>query len=273
MPYITITDGTRIYYTDQGEGRPVLLSHGWPLSSDAWAREIKLIADAGYRAIAHDRRGHGRSSKTYAGNDLDTHVGDLRELVLTLDLTDLTLIGHGAGAGEVVRYAARHGQGRVVSIITVGGVAPLLLQTVTNPDGVPLDALDAMREAVLENASQYWIDLAGPFFGGDRRGATVTRGDSDDLWRQGQNLNLAAAYDGIRAFSETDLTDDLRALEVPVLLAHGADDRIVPSAATSEIAITLLAQGTLTIYPDAPHGIVGAYRRALDDDIIAFLSS
>ncbi|MDO9395913.1 MAG: alpha/beta hydrolase, partial [Herbiconiux sp.] len=222
---------------------------------------------------AHDRRGHGRSSKTYAGNDMDTYAADLRDLVLALDLTDLILIGHSTGGGEVVRYAARHGGDRVAKIFTAGGMAPLLVQTNTSPAGVPLAELDAMREAVLENASQYWLDLAGPYLGANRPDATVVQGDLDDFWRQGQNLNLAAAYDGIRAFSETDLTDDLRALEVPVFLAHGGDDQIAPVEATADVAIGLLEHGTLKVYPGAPHGLAGAYRAALDEDILAFIGA
>jgi len=272
MPHIITSDGTEIYLTDQGDGPPVLLSHGWPLSSDAWAREVKLIADAGFRAIAYDRRGHGRSSKTYTGNDMDTYAADLNELVLTLDLDDVTLIGHAAGGGEVVRYAARHGAGRVSKIITVGAVAPVMVQSEPNPDGTPLDILDAIRNRVRDDASQYWIDLAAPFFGANRAGALVSQGDRDDFWRQGQNVNIAAAYDCIKAFSETDFTDDLRALDVPILIAHGSDDQIVPVAATAERSISLVRRGTLQIYPGAPHGIAGEYQRALDDDIIAFIT-
>jgi non-heme chloroperoxidase len=271
MPYITTPDGTEIYYTDQGVGQPVLLSHGWPLSSDAWAREIKLIADAGFRVIAHDRRGHGRSSKTYTGNDMDTYAADLNELVLALDLTELVLVGHSTGGGEVVRYAAQYGKDRVVKIFTAGAVPPIMLKSAANPNGTPIETLDAIREGVLDDASQYWIELADPFFGANRTGARVSQGDKDDFWRQGMNLNLAAAFDCIKAFSETDFTDDLKALDVPIFLAQGSDDQIVPVAAAAEISITLVKHGTLKIYPGAPHGIAGDYQKALDEDILAFI--
>lgn len=272
MPYFTTSDGTEIYYTDQGEGSPVVLSHGWPLSGDAWAREVKLIADAGYRAIAHDRRGHGRSSKTYTGNDMDTYARDLAELIESLDLTDIALIGHSTGGGEVVRYAAQHGVGRVKKIFTAGAVPPIMLQSESNPDGTPIEALDAIRQGVLDDASQFWIDLTEPFFGANRPGATVSEGDKRDFWRQGQNMNIAAAYDCIKAFSETDFTEDLKALDVPIVIAQGDDDQIVPIAAAAEKAITLVKHGTLKVYPGAPHGIAGEYQRALDADIIAWLA-
>jgi non-heme chloroperoxidase len=271
MPYITTSDGTEIYYTDQGDGQPVLLSHGWPLSSDAWGREIKLIADAGFRAIAHDRRGHGRSSKTYDGNTMDTYAADLNELVLTLDLNDLILVGHSTGGGEIIRYAARYGTKRVARIFTAGGVPPIMLRSESNPNGIPIEAFDAIREQVLDDASQYWIDLAKPFLGANRPDAEVSQGDLDDFWRQGQNVNTAAAYDCVKAFSETDFTDDLRALTVPIFIAHGGDDQIVPLAASAEVSIALVKNGTLKIYPSAPHGIVGDYQKALDDDILAFI--
>jgi non-heme chloroperoxidase len=272
MPYITTGDGTEIYYTDHGDGRPVLLSHGWPLSSDAWAREMKLIADAGFRAIAHDRRGHGRSSKTYEGNDMDTYAADLNDIVLTLDLRDLVLIGHSTGGGEVIRYAARYGRERVAKIFVAGAIPPIMLRSESNPHGTPIEALDAIRRRVLDDAAQYWLELADPFLGANRPGSTVSQGDKDDFWRQAQCVNIAAAYDGIKAFSETDFTDDLRALEVPVFIAHGGDDQIVPLAASAETSIALVENGTLKIYPGAPHGITGDYRMALDEDIIAFLS-
>lgn len=271
MPYITTSDGTEIYYTDQGQGSPVLLSHGWPLSSDAWAREIKLIADAGFRVVAHDRRGHGRSSKTYTGNDMDTYAADLNELVLALDLNDLVLVGHSTGGGEVVRYAARYGKDRVKKIFTAGAVPPIMLKSDSNPSGTPIEVLDGIRRSVLNDASQYWIELAEPFFGANRPGAQVSEGDKRDFWRQGQNLNIAAAYDCIKAFSETDFTEDLKALDVPVFLAQGGDDQIVPIAAAAEISITLVKHGTLKVYPGAPHGIAGDYQKALDEDIIAFI--
>ena len=272
MPYFTTTDGTELYYTEQGTGQPVLLSHGWPLSSDAWQVELKLLADHGYRAIAHDRRGHGRSAKTYTGNDMDTYARDLAELVEHLDLRDLVVVGHSTGGGEVVRYAAQHGAGRVIKVITAGAVPPIMLKSDANPEGTPIEALDAIREGVLHDRSQFYQDLATPFFGANREGAEVSQGAKDDFWRQGMLVNLAAAYDCVKAFSETDFTEDLKALDVPILIAQGDDDQIVPIAAAAERSIDLVAHGTLKVYPGAPHGIFGAYQQALDADILAFLA-
>ncbi|WP_104164872.1 alpha/beta fold hydrolase [Cryobacterium sp. N22] len=273
MPYITTTDGTEIYYTEQGTGQPVLFSHGWPLSSDAWQVELKLLADAGYRAIAHDRRGHGRSSKTYTGNDMDTYAQDLAELVEALDLHDLVVIGHSTGGGEVVRYAAQHGAGRVVKVITAGAVPPLMVKTDSNPDGAPIEVFDEIRAGVLADASQFFRDLTEPFFGANRAGSSVSQGAKDDFWRQGMLVNLAAAYDCVKAFSETDFTEDLKALDVPIFIAHGDDDQIVPIGAAALKTAELVKHGTLKVYPGAPHGIYGDYRAALDADILAFIAT
>ena len=272
MSYITTTDGTEIYYTEQGSGQPVILSHGWPLSSDAWQLELKVLADAGYRAIAHDRRGHGRSSKTYQGNDMDTYAKDLAELVEALDLRDLILIGHSTGGGEVVRYAAQHGGDRVAKVITAGAVPPIMLKSESNPEGTPIEALDDIRNGVLTDRSQFYQDLSVPFFGANRDGADVSQGAKDDFWRQGMLVNLAAAYDCVKAFSETDFTEDLKALDVPIFIAHGDDDQIVPIAAAAEKTINLVKDGTLKVYPGAPHGIYGAYQKALDADILDFIA-
>ena len=272
MPFITTTDGTEIYYTDQGEGQPVLLSHGWPLSSDAWQVEVKLLADNGYRAIAHDRRGHGRSSKTYAGNDMDTYAKDLSELVEALDLKDLVVIGHSTGGGEVVRYAAQYGKGRVVKVITAGAVPPQMVKTDTNPEGLPIEVFDGIRAGVLKDSSQFWKDLSESFFGANREGSSVSQGAKDDFWRQGMLVNLAAAYDCIAAFSETDFTEDLKALDVPIFIAQGDDDQIVPIVAAAEKSIKLVKDGTLKVYPGAPHGIYGDYQTELDQDILAFIA-
>ena len=272
MPYFTTSDGTEIYYTDQGAGQPVLFSHGWPLSSDAWQVEIKLLADNGYRAIAHDRRGHGRSSKTYAGNDMDTYAKDLAELVEHLDLTDLVVVGHSTGGGEVVRYAAQHGKGRVAKVITVGAVPPQMVKTDSNPDGLPIEVFDGIRAGVLEDASQFYQDLTEPFFGANREGSAVSQGAKDDFWRQGMLVNLAAAYDCVAAFSETDFTEDLKALDVPIFIAHGDDDQIVPIGAASLKSVELVKHGTLKVYPGAPHGIYGDYRTELGQDILAFIA-
>ena len=272
MPFITTSDGTEIYYTEQGSGQPVLFSHGWPLSSDAWQVELKVFADAGYRAIAHDRRGHGRSSKTYAGNDMDTYARDLAELVDALDLHDLVVVGHSTGGGEVVRYAAQHGVGRVAKVITVGAVPPLMVRTEANTEGTPIEAFDGIRAGVLKDASQFYQDLTEPFFGANREGSSVSQGAKDDFWRQGMLVNLAAAYDCVQAFSETDFTEDLQALDVPILIAHGDDDQIVPIGAAALKSAELVKHGTLKIYPGAPHGIYGDFQVALDADILDFVA-
>jgi len=272
MSFITTTDGTEIYYTEQGSGQPIILSHGWPLNSDAWALEVKLFADAGYRAIAHDRRGHGRSSKTYTGNDMDHYAADLRDLVETLDLRDVILIGHSTGGGEVVRYAARYGKDRVAKVVTAGAVPPVMIQSEGNPEGAPREVFDAIRAGVLADRSQYYRDLARPFFGANRDGAKVSQGLIDDFWRQSMDVNVAAAYDCIAAFSETDFTEDLQAIQAPFFLAHGDDDQIVPIDAASKKAIDLVQNGTLKVYPGAPHGIFGEFQKELDRDILDIIA-
>lgn len=270
MPVLTTPEGVDIYYVDQGIGTPVLFSHGWPLSSDAWQAELKLFADAGYRAIAHDRRGHGRSSKTYVGNDMDHYAADLAALVEHLDLRDLVVVGHSTGGGEVLRYAVRHGKGRVAKVVTVGAVPPIMVKSDANPEGTPVEVFDGIRRAVLEDRSQFWRDIADSFFGANH-GLAVSQGAKDDFWRQGMLVNLAAAYDCIEAFSATDFTEDLRQLEVPILVAHGDDDQIVPIADSAHKTIELVRHGTLRIYPGAPHGIYGEFQRALQQDILAFI--
>ena len=272
MPYFTTTDGTELHYTDQGAGQPVLFSHGWPLSADAWQVEIKLLADNGYRAIAHDRRGHGHSAKTYAGNDMDTYAKDLAELVEHLDLENLVVVGHSTGGGEVVRYAAQHGKGRVAKVITVGAVPPQMVKSDSNPEGLPIEVFDGIRAGVLEDASQFYKDLTEAFFGANREGSAVSQGAKDDFWRQGMLVNLAAAYDCVAAFSETDFTEDLKALDVPIFIAHGDDDQIVPIGAASLKSAELVKHGTLKVYPGAPHGIYGDYRTELGQDILAFIA-
>ncbi len=271
MPYVTVSDGTEIYYTDNGSGRPIVMSHGWPLCSDAWQVELKVFADAGYRTIAHDRRGHGRSSQTYSGNDMTTYARDLAAVIEHLDLRDVVLIGHSTGGGEVVRYAAQFANGRVAKVITCGAVPPIMVKSDANPDGTPIEVFDGIRASVLADRSQFYQDLAVQFYGFNREGMTVSRGAIDDFWRQGMLVNLAAAYDCVKAFSETDQTDDLRALDVPILIAHGDDDQIVPIADAAHKSIDLVRRGTLKVYPGAPHGIFGVYQQQLDADILQFI--
>ncbi|GII99048.1 non-heme chloroperoxidase [Sediminihabitans luteus] len=273
MPYITTQDGTEIFYQDYGTGRPVVMSHGWPLSSDAWSYELKVLADHGYRAIAHDRRGHGRSARTHHGNDMNTYAADLADLVEILDLRDLTVVGHSTGGGEVVRYAARHGAGRVSKVVTAGAVPPVMVRSDTNPQGTPIEVFDGIRAGVLADRSQFFQDLTETFFGANRPGAAISQGQRDDFWRQGMLAGLQAAYDCVKAFSETDFSDDLRALDVPVLIAHGDDDQIVPIEAAAHRAIDLVRLGTLKVYPGAPHGVVGDYQKALVADLLEFLEA
>jgi non-heme chloroperoxidase len=271
MPYFTTSDGADLYYTDLGEGPPVVLSHGWPLSSDAWQVELKLLAESGYRAIAHDRRGHGRSSQPWQGNDMETYARDLAELVEFLDLHGLVVIGHSTGGGEVVKYAARYGRGRVVKVITAGAVPPIMVKSDSNPDGLPIENFDAIRAGVAADRSQFYQDLSAAFYGANREGSKVSQGAKDDFWRQGMLVGLKAAYDCVKAFSETDFTEDLKALDVPILIAQGDDDQIVPIKDAAEKSITLVKHGTLKVYPGAPHGIYGDYQAALDQDILDFI--
>ncbi|KAA9136129.1 alpha/beta fold hydrolase [Microbacterium caowuchunii] len=273
MPHFTTSDGTEIYYVDQGAGQPIVFSHGWPLNSDAWAIELKVFADAGFRAIAHDRRGHGRSSRSYAGNDMTTYARDLSELVNHLDLREVVVVGHSTGGGEVVRYAAQFADGRVSKVVTVGAVPPIMLKSDSNPEGTPIEDLDGIRAAVLKDRSQFWFDLAEPFYGANRPGAQVSEGAKQDFWRQGMLVDLPAAYDCVKAYSETDQTEDLKAIDVPIFIAQGDDDQIVPIAAAAEKSIKLVTQGTLKVYPGAPHGIYGAYQDQLDKDILDFIKS
>jgi non-heme chloroperoxidase len=271
MPFVRTDDGLDIFYTDQGRGDPIVLSHGWPLSSDAWQVEIKRFVDAGYRVIAHDRRGHGRSSPSWQGNDIDTYARDLAKVVEHLDLRGVVVVGHSTGGGEVVRYAARYADGRVAKVVTAGAIPPVMVQKDSNPEGTPLEAFDQIRASVLADRSQYWKELAEPFFGANREGSAVSQGLKDDFWRQGMLANLIAAYDCVKAFSETDLTEDLGLIEVPIMIAHGSDDQIVPIADAAEKAIALVKDGTLKVYPGASHGIHGAYQDTLDADILAFV--
>ncbi|WP_111767021.1 alpha/beta fold hydrolase [Nakamurella deserti] len=276
MPYVTLPDGAQMFYKDWGAGRPVVFSHGWPLNSDAWDVELKLAADAGYRAIAHDRRGHGRSEQTWTGNDMDTYAADLAALVEALDLTDVIVVGHSTGGGEVVRYAARHGEARVAKVATAGAVPPLMVQTDANPEGTPLSAFNDIRAGVLGDRSAFYQELSAAFFGTNREGSIIPQADRDQFWRLGMQVGLAGAYDCVKAFSETDFTADLEILAergTPMFVAHGDDDQIVPIAAAARRTAELVPQAQLKVYPGAPHGIAGPYQQALDQDLLAFFAS
>ncbi|MCR2764282.1 alpha/beta hydrolase [Microbacterium sp. zg.B48] len=271
MPYFTTSDGTQIYYTDQGSGRPVIFSHGWPLSSDAWQLELKVVTDAGFRAIAHDRRGHGRSMQTSTGNDIETYARDLGELATALDLQDAVAVGHSTGGGEAVRFAAKYADGRVRKVFTAGAIPPIMVKSEANPEGTPIEAFDQIRASILADRSQFWFELALPFYGFNRPGVTESKGLVYDFWRQSQMAGLTAAYECVKAFSETDLTEDLKMLAVPIFIAHGTEDQIVPIHDAARKAITLVRDGTLKEYEGASHGIWGEYQKELDEDLLRFI--
>jgi non-heme chloroperoxidase len=264
-------DGTGIFYKNWGAGRPVVFSHGWPLNADAWDPQLKAVADAGFRAVAHDRRGHGRSSQPWDGNDMNTYADDLAELIEHLDLRDVVLVGHSTGGGEVTRYMGRHGTSRVAKAVLLGAVPPLMLKTEANPDGLPIEAFDGIRHGVATDRSQFYKDLADPFYGADRPGSSVSQGVRDAFWLQSMQVGIKGALDCIAAFSETDFTDDLRSIDVPVFVAHGDDDQIVPIGASAKKSVQLLPIATSKIYPGAPHGLTGNYEREFTADLLAFL--
>jgi len=273
MPTITTKDGTEIYYKDWGAGQPVVFSHGWPLNADAWDDQANFVAANGYRAIAHDRRGHGRSAQPWHGNDMDTYADDLAELMDQLDLRDAVLVGHSTGGGEVVRYLGRHGSARVAKAVTVGAVPPLMLKTDANPGGTPIEAFDAIRQGVLADRSQFYKDLSAPFYGANRPGSTVSQGLRDSFWAMSILVGLKGAYDCIKAFSETDMTGDLKKIDVPFLIIHGDDDQIVPIDDSAKLSVNLVKGATLKIYPGAPHGLANttAYKDTLNSDLLSFI--
>jgi len=270
MDTITTSDGTRIFFKDWGTGSPVLFSHGWPLSSDAWEDQMHFLAGRAFRCIAHDRRGHGRSGQPWNGNDMDTYADDLAALIDALDLRDVVLVGHSTGGGEVVRYVGRHGTSRVAKVVLVGAIPPLMLQTPANPGGLPLSVFDDIRAGVVKDRSQYFKDLSVPFYGANRPGASVSQGVLDAFWRLGMQAGFASAYDCIKVFSETDLTGDLEKIDVPTLIVHGDDDQIVPIGASAFLAAKMVKQATLTIYRGAGHGIPTTLKDRLNADLLAF---
>ena len=271
MSTITTKDDTQIFYKDWGHGRPVVFSHGWPLSSDAWDEQLMYLANQGYRAIAHDRRGHGRSSQPWNGNEMDTYADDLAALVEKLDLKDAVHVGHSTGGGEVARYIGRHGAGRVAKALLVGAVTPLMLKTGANPGGLPIDVFDGIRAGVAKDRSQFYKDLSAPFYGANRPGSTVSQGQRDQFWLQGMQVGLKGAYDCVKAFSETDFNDDLKKFDVPTLFIHGDDDQIVPIGASALMASKIVKGATLKIYPGAPHGLTATHRDQFNADLLAFL--
>lgn len=274
MSTIITKDGTQIYYKDWGSGKPVVFSHGWPLSSDAWESQMLFLASHGYRCIAHDRRGHGRSSQPWDGNEMDTYADDLAELLNSLDIKDATLIGHSTGGGEVARYIGRHGTARVAKAVLVGAVPPIMVKTEANPGGLPLEFFDGIRAASLADRSQLYKDLAiGPFFGFNRPGAKVSQGMIDSFWLQGVMAGAKNTYDCIKAFSETDFTEDLKKFDVPTLIVHGDDDQIVPIADAALLSVKLVPNAILKIYPGGSHSLGDTSKDQLNEDLLAFLQS
>ena len=273
MPTITTTDGTQIYYKDWGTGQPIVFSHGWPLSADAWEDQMVFLAAHGYRAIAHDRRGHGRSGQPWDGNNMDTYADDLAALTEALDLKNAVHVGHSAGGGEVARYIGRHGTKRVAKAVLIAAVPPLMLKTEANPSGLPIDAFDSIRAGVTADRSQFFKELTTPFYGANRKGNKVTQGMRDAFWFQGMQGGLKNELDCIKAFSETDFTEDLKKFDVPTLVIHGDDDQIVPIAASAMLSSKLVKNATLKIYPGGPHGLADTHKDQLNADLLAFLKS
>jgi non-heme chloroperoxidase len=273
MGTITTTDGTSIFYKDWGSGQPVVFSHGWPLNADAWDDQAMLVAANGFRAIAHDRRGHGRSGQPWDGNEMDTYADDLAELIERLDLHEVVLVGHSTGGGEVTRYIGRHGTTRIAKAVLVGAIPPLMLKTDANPGGTPIEAFDAIRAGVSGDRSQFYKDLSAPFYGANRVGSAVSQGVRDSFWLWSMQVGLKGAYDCIKAFSETDLTEDLKRIDVPTLIIHGDDDQIVPIGDSALLSSKLVTGSTLKVYPGAPHGLFATHKDAFNADLLAFIKA
>jgi non-heme chloroperoxidase len=270
MPTITMVDGTEIYYKDWGTGQPVVFSHGWPLSADAWVDQMLFLADHGYRCIAHDRRGHGRSSQPWDGNEMETYADDLAALVQALNLRDAIHVGHSTGGGEVARYIGRHGTERVAKAVLISAVPPIMLKTDANPGGLPIEAFDQIRAGVHADRSQFFRDLSAPFYGANRTGSTVSQGLRDSFWLQGMLAGFKGVFDCIKAFSETDFTEDLRKFDVPTLILHGDDDQIVPIDAAGRRSAKLVKNARLVVYEGAPHGMCSTLKDRVNLELLAF---
>jgi non-heme chloroperoxidase len=268
-----LKDGTEIFYKDWGTGQPLVFHHGWPLSADDWDAQMMFFLGRGYRVIAHDRRGHGRSTQTVSGNDIETYASDVAELVTKLDLKNAVHIGHSTGGGEVIRYVARHGQGRVAKAVIISAIPPGLLKSERNPDGVPMEVFDSLRDGTANHRSQFYQDITIPFYGYNRPGAKVSQGIRDNWWRQGMMGGIKAQYDCIKALSETEFYEDLKMIDLPVMVMHGEDDQIAPFAATAASSIKLLKYGTLKAYPGFPHGMPTTHAERINADLLEFISS
>jgi non-heme chloroperoxidase len=271
MPTIRTKDGTEIYYKDWGAGQPIVFSHGWPLTADAWEDQMIFLAARGYRCIAHDRRGHGRSSQPWNGNDMDTYADDLAELTTALDLSEAIHVGHSTGGGEVTRYIGRHGTKRVAKAVLIGAIPPLMLKTDANPGGLPIAVFDQLRAGVLADRAQFFRDLSAPFYGANRPGSQVSQGLRDSFWLQGMLGGHKAMYDCIKAFSETDLTEDLKKFDVPTLILHGDDDQIVPIGVSAMMSSKIVKGSKLVIYKGAPHGMCSTLKDRVNEELLAFI--
>jgi non-heme chloroperoxidase len=270
MANIITKDGTKIYYKDWGKGQPVVFSHGWPLNGDAFEDQMFYLATKGYRCIAHDRRGHGRSSQPWNGNDMDTYADDLSELIEKLDLKNVILVGHSTGGGEVTRYIGRHGNKRVAKIVLIGSVSPLMVKTADNPGGLSIQVFDQLRANVVADRSQFFKDLSMPFYGYNRPNAKISDGVRENFWHQGMMAGYPAAYFCIKAFSETDMTEDLKKIDIPTLILHGDDDQIVPIADSAMLSAKIVKRATLKVYKGAPHGMCTTHKQQVNEDLLAF---
>lgn len=268
---ITVKDGTKIYYKDWGTGQPIVFSHGWPLSADAWDAQMLFLGQQGYRVIAHDRRGHGRSGQSWGGNNLDTYADDLASLMEQLDLKEVTLVGHSTGGGEVTRYIGRHGNSRVSKLVLISAIPPVMLQSDSNPLGLPISAFNELRAGVLADRSQFMKDLSLPFYGYNKPGAKISQGVRDSFWLQAMQASIIGTYECIKAFSETDLNEDLRKIDVPTLLLHGDEDQIVPFHDSAELGVNIIKGATLKVYAGAPHGMTVTLADKVNADLLSFI--